>query len=341
MSPPFHLNLQYGLRFLHTSVLVPLHATDKVSARALPIWFEEVAPLGKPGKRATEADKLAYRQAIKINNLSQRTVQMMQQLRQRVDQAGGVDKTLVFAFDGSFCNQTIFGAKLERTTLIARTRKDAKLCFRATDGRRFYGEEKFTPEKVLKDGKREWQKAKVFHGGKRRDVEYKEVKDVLWQGGAKKQALRLLLVKPTPYRKTKKGRLLYRQAAYLLTTDMTSAVEELLQIYFDRWQVEVAHREMKQSGGVGQAQVREVKSVSRQPVMSAATYSALHLAALKVYGAERPQEFEALPKYQREKTRLSYQELIRKIRSEVVEQGSGPPLELKITEKSMLAAATV
>ena len=341
LSPPFHLNLQYGLRFLHTSVLVPLHATQKVSARALPIWFEEVAPVSKPKKQASEADKLAYRQAIKVHNLSQRAVEMMRQLRQRVDQAGGKDKIVVFAFDGSFCNQTVFRAKLERTTLIARSRKDAKLCFAAQAGRRVYGQEKFTPEEVLKDGQRLWQKAKVFHGGKYRSVEYKEVSDVLWQRGAGEKALRLLVVKPTPYRKTQKGRLLYRQAAYLLSTDLESGVEELLQIYFDRWQVEVAHREMKQSGGVGQAQVRVSKSVSRQPVLSVATYSAVHLAALKVYGAERTEEFEAVAKYQREKARVSYQELIRKLRCEVVDQGGGLPLELKITEKSMLAAATV
>lgn len=342
LSPPFHLNLQFGLRFLHTSVLVPLHATQKVSARALPVWFEEVTPVHKPGKKATEEEKAAYRKAIKVNNLSQRAVQMMKQMRQQVDQAGGQDKTLVFAFDGSFCNKTVFQAELERTVLIARTRKDAKLCFAAAEGsRRTYGEEKFTPEQVLKDKNREWQKVKIFHGGKLREIEYKEVKDVLWQRGGGSKPLRLLVVKPTPYRKTKKGRLLYRQPAYLLSTDLTSGSQELLQIYFDRWQVEVAHREMKQEGGVGQAQVRESKSVSRQPVFAAASYSALHLAALKVYGGERSEEFEELPKYQRERARVSYQELIRKIRNEVVEQGHHPPLELKITEKSMLAAATV
>jgi hypothetical protein len=341
LSPPFHLNLQYGLRFLHTAVLVPLHACQKVSARALPVWFEEVAPVKKPKKSAPEADKLAYRQALKVHNLSQRAVEMMSQLRQRLDQAGGKDKIAVFALDGSFCNKTVFGAKLERTTLIARCRKDAKLCFAARGGRRVYGEAKFTPEEVLKDEGRAWHQAKLFHGGKLRQVDYKEVGQILWQRGGGDRRLRLLVVRPTPYRKTRKGRLLYRQAAYLLTTDVESEARELLQIYFDRWQVEVAHREMKQSAGVGQAQVRSEKSVSRQPAFAVATYSAVHLAALKLYGGERPEEFESWPKYQREKTRVSYQELIRILRNEVVDKGGGLPLELKITEKSMLAAATV
>lgn len=341
LGPPFRVNLQYGLRYLHTSVLLPLHAKESVSARALPVWFEEVAPVRKPGKKASAAEQKAYRQAVKVNNLSTRAVQMMQHLRQRVDEAGGKDKLLAFALDGSYCNQTVFGASLERTILIARARKDAKLCFAAKSRRRVYSADKFTPEQVRQDEGRAWGSARIFHGGKWRTVDYKEVAEVLWQRGAGHKPLRLLVVRPTPYRKTKKGRLLYRQAAFLLTTDLASEASELLQIYFDRWQVEVAHREMKQQAGVGQAQVRVAQSVARQPTFAVATYSALHLAGLKVYGAQRPDEFEPLPKYQREKARVSYQELLRKLRHEVVDNAGQLPLELKITEKSMLAAATV
>jgi hypothetical protein len=341
MGPPFHLNLQYGLRYLHTSVLIPLHEKESVSARALPVWFEEVAPLGKPGKKASQEEKQAYLKAVKANNLSIRAVQMMQGLRRRVDAAGGKDKILAFALDGSFCNKTVFGASLQGTILIARTRKDAKLCFGAKAGRRLYSESKFTPEEVRKDELRAWQSTRLFHGGKWRNVGYKEVGEVLWQRGAGSKALRLLVVRPTAYRKTKAGRLLYRQPAFLLTTDLESQAEVLLQIYFDRWQVEVAHREMKQQAGVGQAQVRVARSVARQPALAVATYSALHLAALKVYGAQRPDELGPLPKYQREKARVSYQELICQMRREVVGQAGELPFELKITEKSMLAAATV
>jgi len=43
LSPPFHVNLVLGLRFLQASLLVPLHRTADVSTRALPIRFEEVS----------------------------------------------------------------------------------------------------------------------------------------------------------------------------------------------------------------------------------------------------------------------------------------------------------
>jgi hypothetical protein len=66
------------------------------------------------------------------------------------------------------------------------------------------------------------------------------------------------LVRPTRHRKRKSGRYYYRQAAYLLTTVVEGSVHELLQIDFDRWQIEVNHREEKDTPGVGQAQLRNV-----------------------------------------------------------------------------------
>ena len=104
--------------------------------------------------------------------------------------------------------------------------------------------------------------------------------------------------------------------------------------------IEVAHREMKDTFGVGQAQVRSPLSVARQPALSVATYSALHLAALQDYGPRRPECFGPLPKWQREKTRASCLDLIRQVRKEVVEGYRFPPgFDLTITAESILAAA--
>jgi hypothetical protein len=54
LSPPFHVNLVLGLRFLQASLLVPLHRMAPVGTRALPIRFQEVSRVKRPGKRATE-----------------------------------------------------------------------------------------------------------------------------------------------------------------------------------------------------------------------------------------------------------------------------------------------
>ena len=338
-SPPFRVNLQWGLRYLHASVLVPLHRQYGLSARALPVWFEEATPVKKPGKRASTEEQKAYRAETKKRNLSVQAVEMFRKLRRKADESGYSDKIMAWAADGSFCNETVFKADLDRTILIARTRKDAKLCLPACEGRRIYAQEKFTPESVLKDEGRSWQSALVFHGGKWRTVYYKEVNEVLWQRGAGSKPLRLIVVRPVPYRKTKKGKLLYRQPAFLLTTDLETEAVELLQIYFDRWQLEVAHKELKQDFGLGHAQVRVPASVARQPALTAATYSAMHLAALKAFGPNRPDEFGPVPKYQREKTRVSSLDLIRFVRHEVVNNPDALPFVFNISANSLFASA--
>lgn len=341
LSPHFHINLQWGLRFVHGALLVPLHARSAVAARALPVWFEEVPPPRKPGKKASDEERAAYRAAKREKRLARAAVAMLERLRSELDAAGGADKQMLGVFDGSYCNKVVFRAELERTHVVARARKDASLCFAFKGaGRRVYDPVTFTPKDVEQDPQQQWMKASIFHGGMWREVRYKQVSEVLWRGGCGRRPLRLLVVAPTPYRKTKTGRLLYRQPAYLLTTDLTRSSQQLLQAYFDRWQVEVAHREMKDTFGVGEAQVRSELSVPRQPALQVATYSALHLAALKAYGTGRPESLGPLPKWQREKTRPSCLDLIRQVRKEVVERaGLGPNYDLQITAASILAAA--
>ena len=87
-------------------------------------------------------------------------------------------------------------------TAPARARKDAVVCLPAPPvSRRFYDIHRFTPEQVRQDESRAWKITRIFYGGKRRKVRYKERALVRWQGGAGKIALRSIVVAPTPYRK--------------------------------------------------------------------------------------------------------------------------------------------
>jgi hypothetical protein len=321
LSPPFHVNLVLGLRFLQASLLVPLHRTANVGTRALPIRFQEVSRVKRPGKKAGQEEQKQYKAAVKVKNLSHSFVQMGKQLREELDLAGGRDKILVLTADGSFCNRTCFGDVPDRSVLLARARKDAKLCFRApVHTRRFFALEKFTPEQVRKDESRAWKTTKIFYGGKRRKIRYKELGDVYWQRGAARRPLRLFVLAPTPYRKSKSRMLYYRDPAYLLTTDLHSSPKQLLQIYFDRWQIEVNHREEKDTLGIGQAQLWNVTSVPKQPVLAVAAYSALLLASLQAFGAERGNAYAELPKWRRKARRPSCLDLITLLRKEMTQQ---------------------
>jgi hypothetical protein len=340
-SPPFHVNLMLGLRFLQASLLVPVHRLAPVSTRGLPIRFEQVSRVKKPSRKATPEAWQEYKEATKRYNLSQSFVGMMGHLRRELDLAGGEQKILVLAGGGSFCNRTCFRAQRDRTELISRTRKDAVLCGRAPEGgRRFYHTEKFTPEQVRQDAARPWKETKVFYGGKRRKVRYKEVAAVYWQGGAGRCPLRLLVIAPTPYRKRKSGKLYYRLPAFLLTTDLKSSAKQLLQIYFDRWQIEVNHRDEKDTLGVGQAQLWNVKAVPKQPVLVVAAYSAMLLASLIAFGVERGAAYEPLPKWRRKAYRPSCLDLVTLLRKEMTQY---PELlkrfEGKITDTQLVRAA--
>jgi len=341
LSPPFHVNLVLGLRFLQASLLVPLHRTANVGTRALPIRFQEVSRVKRPGKKASQEEQKQYKAAVKVKNLSHSFVEMGKQLREELDLAGGRDKILVLTADGSFCNRTCFADVPSRSVLLARARKDAKLCFRApVHTRRFFALEKFTPEQVRKEESRAWKTAKIFYGGKRRKIRYKELGDVYWQRGAAKRPLRLFVLAPTPYRKSKSKRLYYRDPAYLLTTDLDSSPKQLLQIYFDRWQIEVNHREEKDTLGIGQAQLWNVRSVPKQPVLAVAAYSALLLASLQAFGAERGNAYAELPKWRRNARRPSCLDLITLLRKEMTQPTTLlDPFALKFSPPELVQAA--
>jgi len=150
----------------------------------------------------------------------------------------------------------------------------------------------------------------------------------------------LFVIAPTPYRKRKSGRLYYRRPAYLLTTDARSSAKPLLQIYFDRWQIEVNHREEKDTLGVGQAQLWNVNAVPKQPVLAVAAYSALLLASLIAFGAERGAAYAALPKWRRNAYRPSCLDLVTALRNEAVEHPELlNELDVKITNQALTRAA--
>ena len=321
LSPPFHANLIWGLRFLQASVLIPMYrCSDNSSPRAIPVQFEEVPAVKKPGKRATEKELLAYKEAKKKYNLSTSFVEQLKTAQAELDHQGFKDKTLLATVDGSFWNRVCFSAEIDRTEIIARCRKDASLCHKERfNSRRFYGK-KFSPEIIIQDDSIPWKTQKIFHGGKFREVRFKEIKEVYWQSGTKRKELRLIVVAPVPYRLNKK-KMYYRRPAYLLTTALEIDVALLIQKYFDRWQIEVNFRDEKDLLGVGQAQVRSTKSVPRQPGFVVASYAALLLAGILVYEDKRDDRLIPLPKWRKNATRPSIQDLITQIRREADGEG--------------------
>lgn len=342
LSPKFRFNLMWGLRFLHFSLLVPLYRSNaEVSPRSLPVRFLEVPALKKPGKKASAAEIQAHQQALKEHNLSRCSVALLQELRQSADAAGLRSRTILAVGDASFCNRTLFRQPLDRIEILARARRDCRLCHAATPGGlRFYSAELFTPDQIRQRESTSWQQTRIFHGAQWRDVRYKEVTSVYWRSGGAKRPLRLFVVAPIPYDSGKGNRKYYREPAFLLTTDLHHSAAVLLQAYFDRWQIEVNHREIKDTLGIGQAQLRNPRSVPRQPAMLVAAYSALLLAGILVFGDARPEAaFPALPKWRRHARRPSCLDLVTLLRQEVASSTGSSSLPCRIDWKNLVLAA--
>lgn len=340
LSPKFRFNLMWGLRFLHFSLLVPLYRSNSdVPPRSLPVRFVEVPAIKKPGKRASASEIEAYQQLVKVHNLSCRTQALLQEFRQAADAAGLRSRTILAVGDGGFCNRTLFRQPLDRIEIVARARRDCRLCLAdETGGRRFYSTEVFTPDQIRQRECLPWQHTRIFHGGQWRDVRYKEVTHVYWRCGGAKRPLRLLVVAPIPYHSSKGKRQYYSQPAFLLSTDLHRPADLILQAYFDRWQIEVNHREMKDTLGIGQAQLRNTRSVPRQPAMLVAAYSALLLAGIQVFGDLRADAFPALPKWRRSTRRPSCLDLVTLLRQQVASSTASSELPLIEWNKLVLAA---
>jgi hypothetical protein len=228
-------------------------------------------------------------------------------------------KILLISCDGSFCNKNCMNINDPRIHMIARCRKNAKLCFKNEgSSRKFYSDKTFNPEEVRKDDNIPWQTESFFYGGKWREIRYKEVKNVLWRSGTKRKFLRLIVLAPLPY--VRGGKRNYRDPAYLLTTSLDAPIEILMQTYLDRWQIEYNHRDEKSILGVGEAQVWNEYSVKKQPAFHVAIYSGLLLASVMVYGDKDHADFGPRPNWRKPPKRNTCRALIGLLRATLLEE---------------------
>jgi DDE superfamily endonuclease len=321
LSPPFWVNLRLGIRFLQFAVVIPLHKSSQREARTIPIHFEEVSAAKRPRKNRKDyqAKIKEYRELSKIHNLPRRAVAALKRIREMFDAAGAVKKVIVIIGDNAFCNKQMFSFAVDRLQLLLRCRKDIKLCKRSSSAKRFYDKKTFTPADVLNDVSIDWQKTRIFFGGKKRSLRFKEVAGIYWQSVAKKQPLRLFVMQGHHYRTRKTGKLHRRDPGFLLTTLTEGQTNSLLQLYFDRWQIEVNHREEKDTLHIGQAQLHNFTAVPKQPALVVAAYSALLLASLIAYGPTRCDVYLSLPRWRGNRKRPSCLDLLNLLRKQVVE----------------------
>jgi hypothetical protein len=332
MSPAFHVNLCYGLRFVQVSVLVsPAEAPG--AARALPVRFDFAPPAVKPKKNAAPEMHEAYKKEKKLRALPLAGLAAMTSVRQSLDErAETAQRQLIISGDGSYTNKAVLRNLPPRTTFIGRIRKDAKLHLPLAEregairGRpRHYGLQAPTPEQILKDDSIPMVHIRCFAAGQLREIPVKVFGPVFWRKAGVDLPVLLVVVKPLGYRLRIGSKLLYRQPAFLICTDVNLDLQLLVQSYIQRWEIECNHRDEKSLLGVAQGQVRSPQAVSRLPQFQVAAYSLLLLASLLCSGFQRTTDYLPLPKWRRQATRPSLLDLLNLLRNQIFARGVDTP----------------
>jgi hypothetical protein len=325
MSPPFQVNFVRGLRVLQISAAVRQGTAG--AARMIPIDFQHAALPAKPHKKAPLEEHPAYQAEKARRNINLVGAQRLASLRQQMDQSGSAVRRLLATVDGRFTNSTVLRQIPERTVLIGRVGKDAVFYHPPQNqperGRkRKYGPRSPTPEALLKDPAVPCQKFDAYAAGQTYEFKIKTLASVYSAMDKGQSALRLLVIEPVPYRNSKKSKLERREPAYLICTDPELPIQELLQAYLWRWDIEVNFRDEKTIIGVGQAQVRSEASNQNAPALAVAAYAMLLLASVKTYGAEGKPDTLQSPRWYRPKPkeRAATNELVNQLRYELWSQ---------------------
>lgn len=321
MGPPFQVNFIRGQRVLQISAAVP---AEDGSARMIPVLCKDAPAAVRPKRNAPPEAWTVYKEQQKQTSLSVYGKAALADINARVA-AQSHARPVWITVDGSFTNKNILRHLPQRTTLIGRIRADARLFFppvpslRGGAGRiKIYGERAQTPEQMRQNALIPWQEIEAYAAGKKHRFKIKCV-DTLRSPMSGDKNLRLIIIAPLAYRPSRKSRLLYRQPAYILCTDPNAPLELVLQAYLWRWDIEVNFRDEKTLLGLGQAQVRNQKSVSAIPQMVVAAYALLLIASMKAFGVNGIPDALPQPKWRTHvpKKRGTTQDMIRQLRWEL------------------------
>jgi hypothetical protein len=317
MGPPFQVNFIRGQRVLQISAAVP---SDSGSARMIPISFSHAPSVKKPNSKASPELQEQYKEEKKQKNLSKQGLKQIKNLRCDMVQ----ERDLWLTVDGSYTNSNVLKGLPEKTTLIGRIRSDAKLYYPPNDfkkcGRmKFYGKRAPTPEELRQNKEIPYQIVPAYAAGKMHDFKVKTIELVKWKSAGGKHNLKVVVIAPLAYRLTLNGKTLYRNPAYLICTNPLLSIEEILQAYLWRWDIELNNRDEKTIFGLGQAQVRNEKSVEQTMKLSVASYSSLLLAGINAFGTNNTEQLLPPTKWmaKKKKERASTQDYLSKLRHEV------------------------
>jgi hypothetical protein len=278
-TPIFKIGIHRAQRFLHGAWLTPLvdGFSRAVPLRFLPAFPAKAVPAGVPPQKEWQAG-LAF----------------LAWVRGQLDQAGRAEQPVLALADGSFDRLGFWEGLPERVVAVVRTAKNRVLyalpTARAGRGRPAqYGPRAPTPQEWLHQGIHFDRREVVVRGHARKMC-------FLLRGPFVREELptrpMFLLVVKGSTQKRGKRRSQYRGPSYYLISAMEQGgawqlplpLETILAWLWQRWELEVAHREMKSNLGVGEKQCWNARSAVTSVQWGAWVYALMILAGYRTWG---------------------------------------------------------
>lgn len=274
-TPPFKVGIHAAQRWFNCSWLVP---AENGYSRAVPLrWLPAFTAKSQPQAHTPCKEWEA-------------AAQCLHWLREQFQQRGRARQRVLFVGDGHYDHRQLWQRLPEGVTLLARSAKNRALYHlpgeQSGRGRpRKYGERAPSPQQVWQT-RRGWRKLTLTVRGRPRHLQ------VLLRGpflrqGAPDCPLMLIVVRGKDNRRTRRQPLPFLVNALQdaqATWSLPLPLETLLFWAWQRWEVEVCHRELKATFGLGDKQCWNPRAAVASVQWSAWVYSLLLLAGYRTWG---------------------------------------------------------
>lgn len=288
-SPPFNRGIRRAQRYSHLAWLTP--PTETGESRALPLRLIPAFP-----EKALRPEAVAELDDWQPRTEGQAAREQLDWLRTELDAAGRPAQWVLAIGDGLYSTAPLWANLPARVTLLARCPKNRALYAlpepRSGRGRpRTYGERATTPQAWLveRDG---WIECRLPVRGRLVPCTYRREGPYLVKGAAQ-QPLFLLVVKGID--RIRNGRRIQRKPTFFLVSAVQRdgqwvlpfPAEDLLADAWQRWEIEVTHRELKTDFGVGESQAWSPAGTVLSVQWRVWVWSVAVLAGYRVWGLTR------------------------------------------------------
>lgn len=280
-TPVFKVGIHRAQRYVHGAWLTPMEGgySRAIPLRFLPAFPPKAKPAAEPPRREWEAGSA-----------------FLHWVRQELDDAGREEQLLLSLEDGSYDTLNFWRNLPERTVLAVRTARNRRLYYlpdkHPGPGRPAkYGALAPHPCEWLHKGIT-WQKRDVLVRGRVIQMKF-QVLGPFVREGLPDVPLFLIVVKGM-HRKVGKRRphFKHRKPSFYLVSafqvngewQLPLPIEILLAWLWQRWELEVAHREMKSGFGIGEKQCWNPRSTITSVQWSVWVYALLLLSAYRTWG---------------------------------------------------------